>query len=134
MKIEFLFIKFIVYVMGVYIMAKLDKKLADLIANENNPEKIAQIVMSYNRTKAKEKDRISKRKSFIKDYLKTADGKITLSNLDAIAYEFAYANAKDFKDWLVTHKPELFITKKKEEKPKEDESENGSREYSDENS
>lgn len=108
----------------------IDKKLAELIAKETDANKIASIVMSYNNAKAKEKKRLNERKSFIKNFLKTASNKVNEGNLDAIAFEFAYANKDAFREWLVTHKPELFVVKKKDKKTEEKKSEANSDEAS----
>lgn len=94
----------------------IDKKLAELIANEKDANKIASIVMSYNKAKAKEKSRLNMRRDFIKNYLQTAANKLNEGNLDAIAFEFAYANKEAFKSWLLSNKPDLFILKKKQTK------------------
>lgn len=94
----------------------IDKKLAELIAKETDANKIASIVMSYNKAKAKEKSRLNMRRDFIKNYLKTAANKLNEGNLDAIAFEFAYANKESFKSWLLSNKADLFILKKKQTK------------------
>lgn len=94
----------------------IDKKLAELIANEKDANKIASIVMSYNKAKAKEKSRLNMRRDFIKNYLQTAANKLNEGNLDAIAFEFAYANKESFKSWLLSNKADLFILKKKQTK------------------
>ena len=108
----------------------IDKKLAELIADETDNNKIASIVMSYNKAKAKEKKRLNDRKSFIKNFLKTVSNKVNEGNLDAIAFEYAYANKQAFQEWLVTHRPELFVVKKKDKKTEEKKSEANSDEAS----
>lgn len=97
----------------------IDKKLAELIAKETDANKIASIVMSYNKAKAKEKSRLNMRRTFIKKYLQTAANKLNEGNLDAIAFEFAYANKESFKSWLLSNKADLFILKKKQTKSTE---------------
>ena len=91
----------------------IDKKLAELIADEKDANKIASIVMSYNKAKAKEKSRLNMRRDFIKNYLQPVANKVNEGNLDAIAFEYAYANKEAFKSWLLSNKPDLFILKKK---------------------
>lgn len=87
--------------------AGLNRDLAELIAGKTDPTAIAEIVQRWQSRRSRKRDTTTRRREYIYSII-NGSKKLSLTQMDALAWEYAMSNNASFAAWLDSKHPELF--------------------------